>query len=479
MHHTNQDMDSFTNGNDQINRREFIQYSSSLMALGMTTLPFSSNSMHKPSFSPIKIKDVNSNFDREQLNPYRFKGSVITESWQTAALLESESGNKKIGLATQGVLWSDSRVAAAHTESAGNAIMYTMTEKALQLMKGNSFTDPITLLDDLLPEVLAYGKKITGNPDLRKTFALNALVAVDNAAWLLYAAENSMKSFDEMIPAAYKPSLSYRHDKVASIPSFSVGVAMEKIKTAADEGHFIMKLKTGSAGTQATMLENDMAFLSAVHKAIGHYQTPYTKDGKIPYYIDPNGRYEKKETLLRFLDHAKKIGAFDQIAVVEEPLGEDNNDYVGDVGVRIGADESAHTVEDAAKRIEQGYSVMIVKAIAKTLSMTMKITQLAHEKNIPCFCADLTVNPILVDWNKSVAARLSPFPNMSIGLQETNGHQYYKNWDKLMAYHPRAGATWTQTQKGVYVTDKSFFAQSGGIMDPSAHYVEMFADKTK
>jgi len=328
-----------------------------------------------------------------------------------------------------------------------------------------------------LPEVWAYGKKITGNPDLRKTFALNALVCVDNAAWLLYAQENGMKSFDAMIPAAYKPSLSYRHDKVASIPSFAVGTDAGKIKAAADEGYFIMKLKTGSAGTQAEMLEKDMAFITAVHKAIGHYETPYTKDGKIPYYIDPNGRYEKKETLLRFIDHLKKINALDQVAVIEEPLGEDNDAFVGDLGVRIGADESAHTVEDAAKRMEQGYSVMIVKAIAKTLSMTMRITQLAYEKKIPCFCADLTVNPILVDWNKSVAARLTPFPNFSIGLQETNGHQYYKEWDKLLTYHPKAGASWTQTTKGVYLTDKTFFEQSGGIMETSEHYSGLFSGK--
>ena len=188
---------------------------------------------------------------------------------------------------------------------------------------------------------------------------------------------------------------------MASIPSFSAGTNVEKIKTAADEGYFIMKLKIGSAGTQKEMLEKDMAFLSAVHAAIGQYKTPYTKDGKIPYYLDPNGRYEKKESLLRFLDHAKKIGAFDQIAVIEEPFAESNEVYVGDIGVTIAADESAHTVEDAARRIEQGYKAIVLKGIAKTLSMTLKIAQLAYEKKVPCFCADLTVNPILVDWNKS------------------------------------------------------------------------------
>jgi hypothetical protein len=473
------------NSNKKINRREFVSHTGKFLALGMVgfnsnPMDFAGNTNNMKHLSKIRIKNVSSDFEREPLGtPYHFKGSAITECWQTAAWLQSESGISKIGLGTQGILWSDSKVFAEHSESGGNALMYAMSGRALQILKGNSFTNPLELLDELLPEVLDYGKKITGNPNLRKTFALNSLVCVDNAAWLLYAHENNMNHFDEMIPDAYKPGLSYRHDKVASMPSFGVGTNVEKIKAAADDGYFIIKLKTGSPGSQKEMLEKDMAFMSAVHAAIGHYETPYTKNGKIPYYFDANERYDEKDTLSRFLDHAKKIGAFDQIAVVEEPFGERNQMYVGDMGVTIAADESAHTVEDVAKRIEQGYTAMAVKAVAKTLSMTMKITQLAYEKKVPCFCADLTVNPILVDWNKCVAARLAPFPILHIGLQETNGHQYYKNWDTMMTYHPQAGAKWTQTQKGVYLTDKSFYEESGGILQPSPHYEQMIKDAGK
>ncbi|MCE7060596.1 enolase C-terminal domain-like protein [Dyadobacter sp. CY343] len=463
------------NDKQLLNRRDFVKSSAALAVAG--AVPGSIHSMPSQSqkMKKIKITRVDSNFEREPLNPYRFKGSAITDSWQAISMLESESGIRKVGLGTQGVLWSDSKVFAGHSESAGNALMYAMSERALQMLRGTTFTDPVSLLDDILPEVLEYGKKITGNPDLRKTFALNALVSVDNAAWLLYAQENGLKQFDELVPDAYKPGLSYRHEKVASIPSFSVGTTAERIKQAAGEGYFIMKLKTGAAGTQQEMIEKDIAFLTAVHKAVGHFETPYTKNGKIPYYFDANGRYEKKETLLKFLDHAKKIGAFDQIAVIEEPFEESNEAFVGDMGVRVAADESAHTVEDAAKRIELGYTAIAVKAIAKTLSMTMKITQLAYEKKVPCFCADLTVSPILVDWNKNVAARLQPFPGMTVGLQETNGHQYYKNWERLMSYHPKANSSWTRTNKGVYLTDASFYAESGGILAPSAHYEALFA----
>ena len=468
--------------NHKISRREFVQYTGSGIAAlgfgGISNAGVQSKSRKTPE-KTIRIKNVDSNFEREPLTPYRFKGSFVTEGWQVAAWIESESGLHKIGLGGQGILWSDSKVFASHSTNGGNALMYAMSERALQMMKGNSFTNPDQLLDDLLPEIYEYGKKITGNPDLRKTFALNSLVCVDNAAWLMYAAENNLRNFDEIIPDKYKPGLSYRHDKVGSMPSFSVGADVKKIKDAADQGYFIMKLKTGSSGTQKEMLEKDIAFLTAVHKAIGHYETPYTKSGKIPYYFDANERYDEKDTLLRFLDHAKKIGAFEQIAVIEEPFGERNNMYVGDMGVTIAADESAHTVEDAAERIEQGYGAIAVKAIAKTLSMTMRITQLAHEKKIPCFCADLTVNPILVDWNKNVAARLAPFPNIGIGLQETNGHQYYKNWDTMMSYHPKANSSWIKTQNGVYITDKTFYAESGGIFHPSEHYEKMFAHEVQ
>jgi len=421
----------------------------------------------------IKITRVNSNFEREPLTPYRFKGSAITQAWQVVAWMESESGIGKAGIGTQGVLWSDSKVFHGHSENGGNALMYAMSERALQIIKGQTFTNPVELLDNILEEVLAYGRKVTGNPNLRKTFALNSLVAVDNAAWLLYAAENGLSTFDELVPEAFKPGLSHRHKAVAGIPSYAVGTRVEELKSAAEAGYFIMKLKTGASGTQKEMIEKDMQFLTDLHKAIGHFETPHTKSGRIPYYFDANGRYEKKETLLRFLDRAEKIGALDQIAVVEEPFPEENEDFVGDVGVRIAADESAHTVEDAAKRIELGYQAIAVKAIAKTLSMTMKITQLAYEKNVPCFCADLTVNPILVEWNKNIAARLSPFPGMDIGLQEANGHQYYKRWEQMRKYHANPEATWANTKEGVYPIDESFFKSSGGIFHQPAHYVEM------
>ncbi len=179
--------------NFSLTRRKFVKQSSAGLAMAMTGLSVANTNCMNKSFLPkeIKITTVNSNFEREPLiKPFGFKGSAMTNVWQTMAYLKSESGIHKIGLGTQNVLWSDSKVFASNSENGGNALMYAMSERALQIIKGQSYKSPIELLDNILTEVYDYGKDITGNKDLRKTFALNALVGVDNAAWLLYAAEN-------------------------------------------------------------------------------------------------------------------------------------------------------------------------------------------------------------------------------------------------------------------------------------------------
>jgi len=423
----------------------------------------------------IRIRSTNSNFEREPLiRPLGFKGGYLTEIWQTAALMESESGIKRIGVSTQSVLWSDASVFESHSEPAGNALMYAMTERALRAARGSSFRDPIELLDNVLEEVYDYGRRITGLQNLRKTFALNALVAFDNSAWLLYADENGMANFDAMIPDAYTPALATHHTQLASVPLMSYAVPIKEIGEAASQGYFLMKIKVGQPGSQEEMLEKDKARIEAIHKAIGGIETPHSRDGRIPYYFDANGRYEKKETLQRLLDHARAIKAFDQIVLLEEPFPEEYEEDVSDLGVRIAADESAHTDKDARRRIEMGYGAIALKPIAKTLSMSLKIANVAHEKSIPCFCADLTVNPILVDWNKNVAARLAPFPDLGLGILETNGHQNYRHWKQMTSYHPCAGASWMETEKGVFNLNEDFYHRSGGIFLPSRHYLELF-----
>ena len=423
----------------------------------------------------ITITTVGSNFEREPLvRPFGFKGGYMSEIWQSAAMLGSAGGKRGIGLCSQGVLWSDAQVFAGHSESGGNALMYAMSEWAVQQLKGQTFSDPVALLESIRHDVYAYGKKITGHAGLRETFALNALVGVDFAVWQLYAAENGISNFDHLIPAAYRPALAHRHTRAASIPLMAYGIPIEELKAAVEAGYFFMKIKIGQPGTQAEMLEKDMARISAIHAAIGDARTPYTANGKLPYYFDANGRYESKETLLRLLDHTKAIGAFDQIALIEEPFPEELEIDIRDIPVRVAADESAHTDHDALKRIQMGYSAIALKPIAKTFSMSLKIAQVAHEHGVPCFCADLTVSPLLIEWNKNVAARLAPFPGLGIGLIETNGHQNYRNWETMRGYHPRADAPWARTQRGVFELDADYYAQSGAVLQPSPHFEAMF-----
>jgi hypothetical protein len=349
-----------------------------------------------------------------------------------------------------------------------------MSEYALQMLEGIKFKNPVELLDTIFDDVYAYGQKITGNPDLRKTFALNALVGADNAAWLLYAAENGIENFDDLIPMEFRPALSRRHGAVAGIPLMAYNVPISEIEQAAADGYFFLKIKIGQPGTQEEMLEKDISRLSEIHAAIGHQVTAHTKNGKLLYYLDANGRYEKKSSLLKLIGHLDKIGALEQVAIIEEPFPEHYEIDVSDIPVRMAADESAHTVKDALQRIQMGYRAIALKAIAKTLSMTLKIALAAQQHQVPCFCADLTVNPILVDWNKNVAARLDPFPGLESGLLETNGHQNYLNWKQMEKYHPFHDSPWRRINGGMFQLGNDFYMKSGGILTDSEHYMDMF-----
>ena len=426
----------------------------------------------------MKISSIACNFEREPLiAPFGFKGGYMSEIWQSAIKLESSTGHCGIGLGAQSVLWSDARVFADNPESVGNSIMFLRTAFAAKRAMQLDWDTPIDLLEQLLPSTYEYGKAITSNPDLRLTFALNSLVPVDNAVWLLYCFEKNITNFDTMIPEDARPALQARHSKLASIPLMSYGISIEQISRAVDDGYFFLKVKIGSDpdkdGDLDKMLEWDKHRLTEIHKAIGDKPTPYTKNNKIPYYLDANGRYDSKDRVMRLLEHAEKIGALEQILIFEEPFAEENKIDVSDIPVCIAADESAHSDKDCLERISLGYGAIALKPIAKTMSMSLKIAKVAYENNIPCFCADLTVNPVMVDWNKNVAARLGPLPGMTIGVLETNGHQNYKNWQKMREYHPCLGAGWMDTINGLFLLDDDFYRRSGGIFEIGRHYRDL------
>lgn len=194
----------------------------------------------------ITIADTSCEFEREPLlRPFGFKGGALNEIWQSAAMIRSTGGKQGIGLCTHSVLWSDAKVFQANSESGGNALLFAMTNYALKIIKGRSFTDPVAFNDQIFREVYAYGKEICSMPNLRQTLALNALVGVDNAVWLLYAKEHGITNFDDLIPAKYKPALSQHHTKAASIPLMAYSIPIGEIKDAVDDGYFFMKIKIG------------------------------------------------------------------------------------------------------------------------------------------------------------------------------------------------------------------------------------------
>ena len=413
----------------------------------------------------ITIEKTDADFSPEPLvRPFGFKGGSLTELWQTHVRLAS-AGNAGDGFGVQSCLWSDAAVFTSFPERTANEFMFEVTRRAADAARGMSFETPCELLRAVYPEALACGRRLTGREGLRQTFVLNALVPFDFAAWTLYARENGFTRYDEMLPGEFRAAQSARHARCASIPLVSYGVTVDEVKALADSGYFFLKIKIGHPGAQDEMLARDCARVSAIHDAVKGLETPWTDCGHPLYYLDANGRYERKETLLRLVDHLAKIGALERTAIVEEPFDEANELDVSDVPVRIAADESAHTVEDAERRMDMGYRAMALKPVAKTLSVSLAVAAAAKRRGVPCFCADLTVSPVMVEWNKAVAARLDAFPGIrGLGLVESNGEQNYVNWDRMRAALRRPEAAWTRARDGVFELDADYWACGGDLL---------------
>lgn len=460
-----------------IDRRKFLKMSGLLGAVSISS-PLDGLCDPQSKVSVMKTIEViraDANFEREKLRfPFGFKGGYLTELWQAVSRLQSVNDHEAIGIATQSVLYGDADLFSRGSETMGNALMFLVTSRALGLIHRRSFRSPIDLLDDIFPEVFEIAKQLTGKMTLNPNFVYNALVGVDNAIWLLYAAENGIDRYDEMILERYRPALSHRNDRIGILFQVSYDMPRDTILQAARDGYFIFKIKTGYPGDQRTMLENDIRRLKEIHELLRDVRTEDTADGKLIYTMDANGRYEQKETFVRYLDYAQQIGALDQILFYEEPFAEENDLYVGDLGVRVAADESVYDVASAERRIAQGYQTIVLKSVAKTLSQTLRILEYAYSKNIPCACSDLTISPILLDWHKNFAARLKPFPGLGISVMETNGASNYVNWETMKKYHPFYGASWTEERQGKFLLNDDFYAQSGGIFQHSAHYKQLF-----
>lgn len=412
---------------------------------------------------------------REPLaSPFGFKGGYVNELWQSVVCLQDHTGNLGTGLGVQSVLWSDPDVHARWGHEEGNAFMQAITARALAFSAGMSFGTPLDLLDGLAGEARAYADHEWGQGPLRATFALNALVPVDHAAWALLGRRRPDASFFELIPEAYRSSLTARHDRLACTPVVSYGMTASDVERLLDDGYFVLKIKLGSDpagdGDPDKMLAWDIERLEQIHRIAERRDCPHTENGRIAYYLDINGRYGGKEPLLRLIDAAERMGALDRILVVEEPFPEHVHAIVADLPVRVAGDESVHDERDALARIQMGYGAFALKPVAKTMSMSLRIARTAAANGIPCFCADLTASPVMVDWNKNLAARLPALPGLNMGLIESNGGQNYLHWEEMKRRHPMPDEPWIDAVSGMFHLTPAFYARSGGALGRSDYY---------
>lgn len=418
---------------------------------------------------PFSIEFVDLECSREPLQKaFGFKGARFTEKWLSRVTLRAGDliARAEAGLAT---LWSDADVFRAHTETGGNLLSLCVLEWALQKARDNRYENPRHLLETLLEPAHAYAQSLTQRRNLRKTFTLNALVGLDNAAWQLQARLKNATDFDAMLQSApgvlADGVLPARQPALACVPLVSYEVSPDEVRALVEQGHFLLKIKLGNGDEPQRMLQNDTARLREIHRAVGEMPTPHTQDGRIRYYLDANGRYPDKALLQQLLESTRAGKMFDQIALLEEPFPEDVEIDVSDLGVMVAADESLHDPANVAARAALGYRALALKPAGKTLSMTLEMLAAAQRLGLHCFVADSSCTPAMLDWNRNVAARLPALPGFKIGILESNGAQHYQNWAAMLAAHPLSHHRWLHAEQGIFHLDETFF-QTGFPLQP-------------
>lgn len=406
-------------------------------------------------------------------HPFGFKGGYLSELWQTVCRIGLSNGMVGVGVGVQSVLWADADVFCSHTQQKGNELMRQVTAFALRRLKRSRFAYPGQLLKAVFPAVHAYAAAITGKPDLCETFTLNSLVAVDLALWQLWAQINRQRSFDRLF-ASRCPSLGGKENALGCIPLISYQSTEQEIESLLENGAFLLKIKIGSnpdgRNNPDEMIRWDANRVLQIHSIADRFSTRWTECGKPVYYLDANGRYQTKDDLMVFLEKLKDSGVLSRVLLLEEPFASNRIQRVDDLPVRVAADESAHSAQATEYLIARyGYRAVALKPIAKTLSVTLDIVNVAEKHGIPCFCADLTVPPVMLDWNMQVAARLPRLPGLLCGIVESNGRQNYSDWDRLQTLTPVARAPWLTETGGIYPLGEDFYRTAMALRPPMAY----------
>jgi hypothetical protein len=146
--------------------------------------------------------------------------------------------------------------------------------------------------------------------------------------------------------------------------------------------------------------------------------------------------------------------------------------FVGNLPVTVNADESAHSLADVEKRLSIGYKAVALKPIAKTMSVSFDMAAAIHKAGGQCLCADLTVVPLLAEWNKQFASRIGALNGMACGCIEINGNQNYVNWQALCDMLPD-GLAYIPEKNGCFTLNEQSY-RDGAKLFQQNKYIELF-----
>ena len=235
---------------------------------------------------------------------FGFKGNKITGVWQTVVGLFVDN-TIGVGLGIQSVLWSDSRVFSEFGEYESNRLMFSVTEFAVDAIKGKEFSTPDEIIKTVFSLCHEYANRVVGFP-VTETFVLNALVPLDMAAWQLFARLGEKKDFDFIFKGNRKEQL------LANVPLVNYSTTLDEVHNMAKNDVCLFKIKLGcdpdGDGDVNKMLAWDKERVSEIHSVLKNFSTPFTENQHIAYYFDANGRYETKEQLKSLLVHFEKKG---------------------------------------------------------------------------------------------------------------------------------------------------------------------------
>jgi len=355
-------------------------------------------------------------------------------------------------------------------EVEANRQMHRVTQGVGRLFVGKSFERPDILWKELSSDTEGIAKEITGVDNLSATYPRNASVGIDAALWGLHVQEVGAKTLDDVIPEECRNYLSSHHTELIAIPLFSYAMKRRDVRKEVEEnGCKLAKFKLRYAPEkgkkaitprQSAGIDRQRAeMLCDVTDGIS---TKYTESGRIPIYFDANMGYTH-EMVVALFETVKDCGRLGDVIILEEPFKAGHTEnfrrYFREYGVRVAADESAHSAEHAMEQVrDRGALYVALKPIAKTISETFMTIAAISEYNqtvpeaekVLCFCADLTVSPPLVPHSKAFSRRLAALHGMTTGAFETNGRQYLKNWEKLMTRLPLPDAEWVRPVDGVF-----------------------------